>query len=106
MPVTRYLRVLAVCLPLVAAGLPRAGLAADPVTPPGEATANDMMADLLVHRPLGLARTAVGIGVWVVSLPFTVFGGGVGEAGDKLVVEPAQHTFARPLGYMSPVGER
>lgn len=103
--VTIYLRILLVCLPMLAAGLPRAGLAADETTPPGEATAQDMMADLLVQRPFGLARTLLGTGIWIVSLPFTIFGGGVGEAADKLIVEPGQHTFARPLGYPGPVSE-
>lgn len=106
-PVRNGIRIALVCLALHAAGLPRASLAAEEsTTPPGEATAGDMMADVLVQRPLGLARTVLGAGIWIVSLPFTVFGGGVGESADKLIVEPAEHTFARPLGYPSPVGDR
>ena len=45
----------------------------------------------------------VGIGVWVVSLPFTVFSGSTGDAGVKLIAEPGAHTFTRPLGYPAPV---
>ena len=104
--VTNYIRILLISLPLMVASLPRAAGAADEVTPPGEATSNEMMADMLVHRPLGLARTVLGAGIWIVSLPFTIFGGGIGESADKLIAEPAKHTFARPLGYMSPVAER
>ncbi|MFT5351564.1 MAG: hypothetical protein ACI9MF_002387 [Gammaproteobacteria bacterium] len=62
------------------------------------ASAEKMAADVIFIRPLGLVGTAVGSVVYVVSLPFTLLGGNAGEAGKKLVVEPASYTFARPLG--------
>jgi hypothetical protein len=62
--------------------------------PGGEAIA----ADLLVARPLGAAITAIGLGAFIVSLPFTVVGGNVAEAGNKLVVEPGKEAFVRCLG--------
>jgi hypothetical protein len=37
---------------------------------------------------------------FVLSLPFSALGGNVGEAAEKLVVDPAMFTFARPLGHM------
>jgi hypothetical protein len=40
----------------------------------------------------------IGAGVFVVSLPFTVLGGGVGDAGRALVVDPAKAAFVRCLG--------
>jgi hypothetical protein len=57
-----------------------------------------MVADLLVARPLGIAFTAIGTTVFVVSLPFSALGGNVDEAAEKLVVEPARETFVRCLG--------
>ena len=62
------------------------------------APAEKMFVDVVLVRPLMLAGTAVGSVVYVVSLPFTLLGGNAGEAGKKLVVEPAAYTFARPLG--------
>ncbi len=61
-------------------------------------TANATAADLLVARPGGLAATVLGAAVFVVGLPFTLLNGSTGEAAQKLVVEPAQYTFTRPLG--------
>jgi len=57
-----------------------------------------MFADGLLVRPLGLAGLVVGSATWLVTLPFSALGGNVGEATQKLVVEPAEFTFTRPLG--------
>lgn len=57
-----------------------------------------IVADLLVARPIGAAITAIGLGAFIVSLPFTVVGGNVGEAGEKLVAGPGKETFVRCLG--------
>ncbi|PKH17596.1 multidrug transporter [Pseudomonas sp. 43NM1] len=57
-----------------------------------------MIGDLLIARPLLVAATVIGAGVFVVSLPFTALGGGVGDAGQALVVDPARAAFVRCLG--------
>ncbi|MDB6143284.1 MAG: Cation/multidrug efflux pump [Pseudomonas sp.] len=57
-----------------------------------------MIGDLLIARPLLVAATAIGAVVFVVSLPFTAAGGGIGEAGKALVVDPGKAAFARCLG--------
>jgi hypothetical protein len=57
-----------------------------------------MIGDLLIARPLLVVATVIGAGVFVVSLPFTALGGGVGDAGQALVVDPAQAAFVRCLG--------
>ncbi len=57
-----------------------------------------MAFDLIFVRPLGLAATAVGEALFIVSLPFSAMGGNVDAAAQKLVVEPARYTFNRPLG--------
>lgn len=57
-----------------------------------------MAGDLLVIRPLGIAATAVGSVIYVISLPFSLAGGNEEEARQKLVLDPAGYTFTRPLG--------
>lgn len=59
---------------------------------------SDMLVDLVVLRPLGLAGTLVGGAVFVLALPFTLASGSVGESACQLVKRPAAYTFARPLG--------
>jgi len=57
-----------------------------------------MAGDAIIARPLGLAFTAVGAVLYVVTLPFSLAGGNAGEAGKELVVGPAKATFVRCLG--------
>ena len=57
-----------------------------------------MIADALVARPVGLVAMVVGSAVYVVSLPFSLLGGNEKQARQKLVVEPTEFTFKRPLG--------
>ena len=110
MPVTRktiLVRVLGTALAVAVFQLPAVTLAADSAMQakldPPQGSRQDMIGDLILQRPFGLANTVVGIGTWIVSLPFTIFSGSVGEAGEKLVADPAAHTFTRPLGYPEPV---
>ena len=57
-----------------------------------------MAGDFFVVRPLGIAATAVGSVIYVLSLPFSLAGGNEEEARQKLVIDPAEYTFTRPLG--------
>jgi hypothetical protein len=57
-----------------------------------------MMGDLLIARPMLIAATVIGTAAFVVSLPFTLLGGNVKEAGEALVVEPGREAFVRCLG--------
>ncbi|KPA89494.1 hypothetical protein [Pseudomonas asplenii] len=76
------------------------GTSGDPTYRIQNPPAYAMIGDLLVARPLLVGATLVGTAVFVVSLPFTVFGGvdGVGKAGKALVVDPGKAAFARCLG--------
>lgn len=65
-----------------------------------EGSADAMIGDLVFLRPAGLAATIGGSLVFVISLPFSLLGGNVGEAAEKLVVDPFRYTFVRPLGHM------
>lgn len=60
--------------------------------------ATDMVVDLVVVRPLGLAATVVGTVLTVVALPFTLPSGSVESSARELIVKPAEYTFNRPLG--------
>jgi hypothetical protein len=61
-----------------------------------------MVGDLLIARPLLIAATVVGAGLFVVALPFTAMGGGIGSAGKALVVDPGKEAFVRCLGCTRP----
>ncbi len=61
-------------------------------------SAEAMVADVVIARPVGLVSTVVGSAVYVVSLPFSLLGGNEKQAREKLVKEPAEFTFKRPLG--------
>lgn len=57
-----------------------------------------MTFDVAVVRPVSLVATVAGTGLFIVSLPFSLLGHNAGKAGHRLVAEPAQYTFTRPLG--------
>jgi hypothetical protein len=81
-----------VCVPLGASAF------AASQTSNEEITGSTMTADLLLVRPLGIVATVLGCAVFVVSLPFSALGGNTKQASQKLVKEPAEFTFTRPLG--------
>lgn len=62
---------------------------------PGEIA---MIGDAVIARPLMLASTIIGTGLFIVSLPASALGGNIPEAGEKLVAAPARSTFLRCLG--------
>ena len=57
-----------------------------------------MAGGLLIARPLLIAGTVIGAGLFVVSSPFTLAGGNFKEAAKSLVAEPAMAAFVRCLG--------
>ena len=57
-----------------------------------------MTADLVLARPVGLAAIVAGTAVFVISIPFSAMGGNTGQAWQKLVIDPTEYTFHRPLG--------
>jgi len=70
----------------------------DPVYSIQNPPAFAMIGDLLIARPLLIAATIIGTGLFVVALPFTATGGGIGRTGKALVVDPAKAAFVRCLG--------
>ncbi|MCU0590431.1 MAG: hypothetical protein MUC57_03045 [Desulfobacterales bacterium] len=63
-----------------------------------EPTGGMMMWDALVMRPVGIAGTALGSVVWLVSYPFAYWGGNTEASTQALVQNPFEWTFQRPLG--------
>ena len=63
-----------------------------------EISAEKMIFDFILVRPLGIVATILGTSMFVVSLPFSAAGGNSKEAYQKMMVEPASYTFKRPLG--------
>ena len=63
-----------------------------------EISTENMVADAVIVRPLGIIATLLGVGLFVISLPFSALGKNVKESGEKLVIAPVKFTFMRPLG--------
>lgn len=61
-------------------------------------SAEAMAIDLIMVRPASLVATVLGTATFIVSLPFSILGGNVDDAGKNLVLKPAKTTFIRPLG--------
>lgn len=65
-----------------------------------EVSAEKMLADFFLVRPLGIAATIFGTVFFVVSSPFSTMGGNTQEVFEKTMAEPAAFTFKRPLGQL------
>lgn len=57
-----------------------------------------MTGDAIFVRPVMIATTIVGAAIFVVSSPFSILGGNVGEAFDELVAKPFNTALIRCLG--------
>ena len=90
-------RLKACLIALVIAVAPLSATAENNDTVTGD-KATDMVVDLVVARPLGLAATVIGTVLTVVALPFTIPSGSVESSARELIVKPAEYTFNRPLG--------
>ncbi len=65
-------------------------------------SAGAMAVDLLVVRPVSLVGSVLGLGLFVIDLPFSVLRGEPPkESAQRFVVEPLRYTFARDLGRMT-----
>ncbi|MFO7860169.1 MAG: hypothetical protein R6U41_02990 [Desulfosalsimonas sp.] len=97
----RYVKrlVLVVAVAAFLAGpLAQSAMAADYSVNSGEPSGATMVVDMFAARPLGFVSLIFGTTTFVVSLPFSAWGGNTGEAFENLMVPPAMYTFNRPLG--------
>lgn len=65
----------------------------------------NVVVDAFVERPVGMAASAGGFGVFMATLPFSVLGGNTKECFQKLVKTPLKYSFARPLGHYGGDGD-
>lgn len=61
-------------------------------------TGAEVVIDLVITRPLGLVATAAGTAIFIVALPFTIPSKSVKLSARKLIADPFNYTFRRPLG--------
>jgi hypothetical protein len=61
-------------------------------------TGTEIMFDLIVMRPLGMAGLALGTTLFAATLPFLIVTQSVENAADTLVDEPFKFTFVRGMG--------
>jgi hypothetical protein len=65
----------------------------------GDIPLDSTLFDLIILRPVGIAACAVGLAASVIAFPFALTTGAGAEVGDKLITEPFDYTFRRPIGY-------
>ncbi len=63
-------------------------------SPPGEL----VLVDIFVLRPLGFAASLIGLGSSVVAYPFGAMSDSTDVVSQKLIQEPWDYTFKRPVG--------
>ena len=66
-------------------------------------TAVEMFADAFIVRPLMLGATALGTGIFLVTLPLSAIGGNTDQAAQRLVVEPSNHLLKPCFGCLPSV---
>lgn len=64
----------------------------------GEPSAGWMLVDTLTFRPVGIATTVTGVGLFAGTLPITLVTGTSGDAMQAFIERPARWTFQRRLG--------
>lgn len=65
-----------------------------------EVTAEKILADVFLVRPLGIVATAFGAAVYIVTLPITLPINSHDVVGKKLVGDAWDFTFRRPVGHL------
>lgn len=88
---------LSLTVSLIIGSLYSPGWAADKLRRDDPVTQGWSLVDLLVARPLGIAAGIGGSAVFVVTLPFTLPSGSVGDAADMFIAQPFQFSFLREV---------
>ncbi len=63
-----------------------------------EPQGNTMAGDFVIIRPIAIGCLILSTAAYVVALPFASLGGNAGDDTQKMVVDPFNFTFRRPLG--------
>lgn len=61
----------------------------------------DVIMDVLITRPAGVAAIVLGTAVFIVALPISLSSGSAGTTARTLIVTPCKYTFVRPIGDFS-----
>jgi hypothetical protein len=61
-------------------------------------TDTDVIFDVLISRPCGFAAIVLGSALFIVSLPVAIPSSSVKTVGRRLVMDPIEFTFIRPVG--------
>jgi len=61
-------------------------------------SAEEMLVDVFLVRPIGIITSVMGTGFFIVSLPFSFLGGNTVDVFNELVAGPITFTFKRPVG--------
>ena len=67
-----------------------------------EPPADMILADVLIVRPLSMVACVLGLAGSFVSLPFAATSNSGKVVADRLIKEPFEYTFTRPLGEVIP----
>ncbi len=59
---------------------------------------DEMIPDVLIARPCGLATIILGSVLFIVALPVALPSGSVAKVGRRLILDPVEFTFIRPVG--------
>lgn len=63
-----------------------------------EPQGNTMAGDIVIIRPIAMGCLVLSTAAYVVALPFAALGGNTEAATQKMVKDPFNFTFRRPLG--------
>lgn len=66
--------------------------------PTDDRSAESMVFDLVLVRPLGVVGIVFGTVAFILAVPFSAPGNNIDEAYQRLMADPARYTFKRPLG--------
>jgi len=61
-------------------------------------SSDEIIPDVLIARPCGLVTIVLGSVLFVIALPVALPSGSVAAVGRKLVLDPVEFTFVRPVG--------
>ena len=91
-PATGLLILTILVLPLGSAALAQEYIESE------ETSGGAMIYDTVIVRPISALATIASTTVYILGLPFSALGGNTEESTEKLVKEPFEYTFQRPLG--------
>ncbi len=63
-----------------------------------EPKGDTMAGDIAIIRPISIGCLVLSTGAWLVAYPFAALGGNGEAATQKMVKDPFNYTFRRPLG--------